>query len=96
MSTEQDWDALEFLLNGRVLAKWSGRADWVRFEFSVDEGDNLLEWRYRKDSSTFAGMDAVFIDNIFLPEPIKVDPPSETKPTLTAVSYTHLTLPTKA
>ena len=88
VSTEQDWDALEFLLNGRVLAKWSGRADWVKFEFSVDAGDNVLEWRYRKDSSTFAGMDAVFIDNIFLPEPIKVDPPSETKPTLTVVGVT--------
>ncbi|MEE2614370.1 MAG: hypothetical protein VYC62_02160, partial [Verrucomicrobiota bacterium] len=81
-STEQDWDALEFLLNGRVLAKWSGRVDWEKFEFSVEAGNNRLEWRYRKDSSTFAGMDAVFIDNIFLPEPVVVEPPVKTKPTL--------------
>ena len=81
-STEQDWDALEFLLNGRVLAKWSGRVDWEKFEFSVESGNNQLEWRYRKDSSTFAGMDAVFIDNIFLPEPMVVEPPVKIKPTL--------------
>ena len=87
-STEQDWDALEFLLNGRVLAKWSGRVDWEKFEFSVQAGNNQLEWRYRKDSSTFAGMDAVFIDNIFLPEPMVVVPPVKTKPTLVVMGIT--------
>jgi uncharacterized delta-60 repeat protein len=87
-STEQDWDSLEFLLNGRVLAKWSGRVDWEKFEFSVEAGNNQLEWRYRKDSSTFAGMDAVFIDNIFLPEPTVVEPPVQTKPTLIVMGIT--------
>ena len=73
-STEQDWDALEFILNGRVLGKWSGRVNWTKFEFVLEAGNNRLEWRYRKDSSTFAGMDAVFIDNVFIPEVPVVEP----------------------
>ena len=60
----------------------SGPYVWEKFEFSVESGNNQLEWRYRKDSSTFAGMDAVFIDNIFLPEPMVVEPPVKIKPTL--------------
>jgi len=63
------WDYLDFSLNGQVLGKWSGRIDWKKFEFPLQAGMNRLEWRYKKDSSTFAGMDAVFIDNVFLPEP---------------------------
>ena len=81
-SSEQDWDALEFLLNGRVLGKWSGWMNWTKFVFPLEAGNNRLEWRYRKDSSTFAGMDAVFIDNVFIPEAPVIDPPPATKPTL--------------
>ena len=85
---KQDWDALEFLLNGRVLGKWSGRVNWKKFEFQLEEGNNRLEWRYRKDSSTFAGMDAVFIDNVFIPEKPVVEPPPATKPTLVVAGVT--------
>ncbi|SVB89596.1 uncharacterized protein METZ01_LOCUS242450, partial [marine metagenome] len=55
ISSEQDWDYLEFAVNGRVLAKWSGRVNWRKFEFPLQAGNNRLEWRYRKDPSTFAG-----------------------------------------
>ena len=88
VSTEQDWDALEFLLNGRVLGKWSGRVNWKKFEFQLEAGNNRLEWRYRKDASTFAGMDAVFIDNVFIPEVPVVEPPPATKPTLVVAGVT--------
>ena len=87
-STEQDWDALEFILNGCVLGKWSGRVNWTKFEFALEAGNNRLEWRYRKDSSTFAGMDAVFIDNVFIPEVPVVEPPPATKPTLVVAGVT--------
>ena len=51
----------------------------------VRHGVNRLEWRYRKDPSTFAGMDAAFIDNLFLPEVPVIEPEPETKPTLAVV-----------
>jgi len=79
VSSEQDWDYLDFSLNGQVLGKWSGRIDWKKFEFPLQAGMNRLEWRYKKDSSTFAGMDAAFIDNVFLPEPPPVEPPAITQ-----------------
>ena len=33
ISSEQDWDYLEFVVNGRAVAKWSGRVNWKKFEF---------------------------------------------------------------
>ena len=75
-------------MNGRVLAKWSGRVNWREFEFPLQAGNNRLEWRYRKDSSTFAGMDAAFIDNVFLPEVPVIEPEPETEPNLAFVGIT--------
>ncbi|MDP7051369.1 MAG: Calx-beta domain-containing protein [Verrucomicrobiota bacterium] len=80
ISSEQDWDYLDFSLNGRLLGKWSGRVDWKKIEFPLEAGINKLQWRYKKDSSTFAGMDAAFIDNVFLPDVPIIEP--DTKPTL--------------
>jgi hypothetical protein len=85
ISSEQDWDYLDFSLNGQLLAKWSGRVDWKKFEFPLEAGMNRLQWRYKKDPSTFAGMDAAFIDNVFLPEVPVIEPEPETKPTLAVV-----------
>ena len=85
ISSEQDWDYLEFAVNGRALAKWSGRVNWKKFEFPLQAGINRLEWRYRKDPSTFAGMDAAFIDNVILPEVPVIEPEPETEPTLALV-----------
>ena len=79
ISSEQDWDYLQFAVNGRALAKWSGRVNWKKFEFPLQAGINRLEWRYRKDPSTFAGMDAAFIDNVILPEVPTVEPPAITQ-----------------
>ncbi len=89
ISSEQDWDYLDFSLNGQLLAKWSGRVDWKKFEFTLQAGMNRLEWRYKKDSSTFAGMDATFIDNVFLPEMPNVEPEPDTRPTLAVVDVTE-------
>ena len=71
-----------------VMAKWSGRVNWKKFEFPLQAGNNRLEWRYRKDPSTFAGMDAAFIDNVFIPEVPVVEPEPETEPTLAVVGVT--------
>ena len=88
ISSEQDWDYLEFAVNGRALSKWSGRVNWKKFEFPLQAGINRLEWRYRKDPSTFAGMDAAFIDNVILPEVPVIEPEPETEPTLAVVDIT--------
>jgi len=76
VSSEQDWDYLDFSLNGQVLGKWSGRIDWKKFEFPLQAGMNRLVWSYRKDPRIVSGMDAAFIDNVFLPP---VEPPAITQ-----------------
>ncbi|MCP4813996.1 MAG: hypothetical protein GY888_15935, partial [Planctomycetaceae bacterium] len=63
-------------MNGNALGKWSGQVNWQKFEFPLQAGLNRLVWSYRKDSSTFTGMDAAFIDDVLLPP---VEPPAITQ-----------------
>jgi hypothetical protein len=76
VSSEQDWDYLDFSLNGQMLGKWSGRIGWKKFEFPLQAGINRLVWSYKKDPRILSGMDAAFIDNVFLPP---VEPPAITQ-----------------
>jgi hypothetical protein len=69
VSSEAGWDFLEFYLNGVRLGRWSGDVGWASFQFRVVAGLNTLEWRYSKDANFSAGLDAAFIDNVYLPLP---------------------------
>jgi len=69
VSSEAGWDALEFYLNGTRLGRWSGDLGWSSLQFRVQPGLNTLEWRYTKDANFGAGLDAAFIDNVYLPLP---------------------------
>jgi hypothetical protein len=66
-SSELDWDWLEFYLNGALMNRWSGETAWQSYPFAVTEGANVLEWRYVKDANWGAGLDAAFLDNVYLP-----------------------------
>ena len=67
VSSEEGWDFLEFLLNGVRLGRWSGEAPWDTFKFTVRAGQNTLLWRYSKDANFSEGLDAAFLDNLYLP-----------------------------
>lgn len=67
VDSEQDWDFLEFYLNGVRLGRWSGEVPWERFEFRVPQGLNRFEWRYVKDANFGGGMDAAYLDNLHFP-----------------------------
>jgi uncharacterized delta-60 repeat protein len=70
VSSEQNWDALEFFLNGKSVGggrSWSGETDWRSFQYTVAPGRSILTWRYSKDANFSSGYDAAFIDNIYLP-----------------------------
>jgi len=69
VSSEAGWDFLEFYLNGVRLGRWSGEVPWQTFLFLVPAGVNTLEWRYVKDANFSEGLDAAFIDNLYLPLP---------------------------
>lgn len=73
VSSENQWDGLEFYLNGLFQKRWTGETGWELYQFRVVGGVNTLEWRYSKDANFSAGADAGFIDNLYLPladEPI--------------------------
>lgn len=90
VSSETNFDKAQFLLDGRVLATWSGEIPWRIFTFDVPlkTGNSYqLEWRYTKDFAGAEGSDAFFIDNLDLP----IAPPapivlsiSANPPTITA------------
>ena len=67
VSSEPAFDNLEFYLNGLLLKRWSGEVGWTSFQFAVPTGTNTFEWRYQKDSDFDEGLDAAFIDNVYLP-----------------------------
>jgi hypothetical protein len=67
VSSETNWDQLEFFVNGVRRGGWSGETGWQRHSFSVPAGLNRLEWRYSKDHAIDGGLDGAFIDNIDVP-----------------------------
>jgi hypothetical protein len=74
-STETNYDRLELyvtLLDSApdrplLYGSWSGETRG-RFEFFLPSGSARLEWRYSKDLALSYGRDAVFIDNLDLPD----------------------------
>jgi len=76
VSSEQGWDFLEFYLNGVLLQRWSGEVGWQNYQFAVPAGVSQFEWRYTKDANFSSGLDAAFIDNLYLPQnsPDPTDP----------------------
>ena len=67
VSSEANFDKLEFFLNGNRLQGWSGEVGWANYQFTVPAGTNTFEWQYSKDAFQSFGLDAAFIDNLNLP-----------------------------
>jgi len=69
--TEAGWDFLEFWLNGERRERWSGVNGWQTFAFNLGAGPNRLEWRFSRDRTFGGSKDAVWIDNLDLPEAVE-------------------------
>jgi hypothetical protein len=67
VSSESGWDGVEFYLNGLLQNRWTGELPWQYYQFAVTNGPNTLEWRYVKDANFSDGLDAAFLDNLYLP-----------------------------
>jgi hypothetical protein len=91
VSSEQDFDFLEFRINGVVQASISGEVDWQQVSIPVTAGTNVLQWRYSKDVSYDAGQDAGWVDQFaFAPSgpTITVQPVSQVVNMGTNVTFT--------
>jgi hypothetical protein len=67
VSSEANWAALNFYVDGVLLQSWSGEVAWANYAFPLTTGTHTLEWRYAKTLATPVGMDAAFIDDVNLP-----------------------------
>ncbi|MHC4535366.1 MAG: hypothetical protein ACYS6K_15555 [Planctomycetota bacterium] len=63
VSSEQNYDHLEFYIDGVLQNRISGTVDWHQMIYTITEpGPHTLEWRYTKDSSTSNGNDLGRVD----------------------------------
>ena len=67
VSSESNYDYLQFYVDGDMLGEWSGEQDWEKVEFPVSSGSHAFTWRYMKDQSQSNGSDAAWVDYIILP-----------------------------
>jgi hypothetical protein len=53
VSTEANYDKLEFLVNGNTVQQWSGSQSWTQYTYTLpaSTSQTTLEWWYVKDGS---------------------------------------------
>jgi len=64
VSSEPQYDGLQFLIDGVAAASLSGEALWEQQTFSLSRGPHALRWRYFKDSSISLGQDTSWLDEV--------------------------------
>ena len=62
VSSESNYDYLQFYLDGVRQAQWSGTTTWAQQTYSVSTGTHTMEWRYTKDGSVDSGSDTAWVD----------------------------------
>lgn len=67
VSSELNYDYLEFYIDGVLQNTWSGEVPWSVVSFTITAGSHTLMWRYIKDSSVISGSDSAWIDSVTLP-----------------------------
>ena len=69
VSSEADYDFLEFMVNGEVVSSISGDVNWTAASAKVaGSGRNALRWRFRKDAVVSEGADRGWVDQVrFVP-----------------------------
>lgn len=66
VSSESDYDYLSIYSNDALLQQWSGEVSWSSVTLDLPMGQQELTFQYSKDSSSDAGEDSAWIDNILL------------------------------
>ena len=68
VSSEQDYDFLQFYIDGNKQGEWSGIDNaWSFVFFPVTVGNHDFEWEYDKDGGLADGQDCAWIDYIVFP-----------------------------
>ena len=76
VSSEQDYDFLQFYIDGNKQGEWSGIDNaWSFVSFPINVGNHDLGWEYDKDGGVSEGQDCAWIDYIVFP-PMYIAPTS--------------------
>ncbi len=67
VSSEQDYDFLNYKIDNVTLTGWSGTIPWTYANFPITIGTHLIEFSYEKDAIVSSGSDCAWLDNIRLP-----------------------------
>jgi hypothetical protein len=73
VSSEANFDFLEFYVSGQRKKQISGEVDWTEESFEIPAGWQTLRWQYTKDQTDFAGQDKGWIDGLGLPLPFGLE-----------------------
>jgi hypothetical protein len=68
VSSEANYDKLNFYIDGTLQNSWSGTLNWSRKSYAVTAGQHIFRWTYSKDSSGASGSDTAWLDDICLPQ----------------------------
>ncbi len=64
VSSEANYDFLEFYTNGVRANRISGTVAWIQQNFDLGAGLQVLRWRYVKDGSASVGQDRGYVDEV--------------------------------
>ncbi len=67
VSSEANYDYLQFYINNSLQDEWAGEVDWTRVAYPVNEGEHTFRWVYNKDWWVSSGEDCGWIDFVELP-----------------------------
>jgi hypothetical protein len=89
VSSELDYDFLEFYIDNNLADKWSGEVIWGKVSFPVSPGQHTFKWVYSKDYYVVSGSDCAWIDNIEFPVAagIATGQPDKSPPALNCTIY---------
>ncbi|MHC4805865.1 MAG: hypothetical protein ACYTBX_06315, partial [Planctomycetota bacterium] len=65
VSSEEDYDFLQFRIDGMMQDRISGLVDWEQRTYTIiTPGSHTLEWRYVKDGNGDSGSDCGWVDKM--------------------------------
>jgi hypothetical protein len=68
VSSEEDYDFLQFYIDGNKQGEWSGVDNaWSFVSFPINAGNHDFEWEYDKDGGISEGQDCAWLDYIVFP-----------------------------
>jgi ribosome-binding protein aMBF1 (putative translation factor) len=64
VSSEANWDYLEFYIDGVRQDRISGSVNWQQKSYSINSDSHTVKWRYTKDGSVNSGSDCGWLDKV--------------------------------